>query len=533
MTEHARFSRRQVIAISAASALPLLTGELAAQDTAQPLRLAGPSGGLQTLDPALTRDLAGLFLVRQVYRGLLRFDADLQPVPDLAEGVETSSDLRTYTFRIRPNAAFADGTIITSAHVAASYRRALDPATAGGAASGLAAVTYLGDIAGASEMLAGSASQLSGLQMIDDRTISITLTGPGATFLTRLASVPTSIVDAGEAIADPQTWWQHPNATGPFAIDSLDDEMLVLVPNPAYIGMQPAIGRVEVVLGPNSAQPLNLFQAGEIDLVTAPASQSASLLEDPASSIEAEVARTPLFATDYIALGNTQPPLDDVHIRRALRFLISPDLVARAMFDGTVTAATGLIPEGMLGRSWPSAHIGADPELARREIGLSRYGTAERVPPIAIYAADIEPIEALRDLAAEALGLMIEAVAVGWSDFLGGLAARRFPAYGLYWGADYPDPEAFLGMLFRADGSENYTGYVNEAFDAILNQARSVADDDTRAGLYAEAQDILLEDAGVIPLYFDVGVTVSRPGLTGLDVTPLGILGLESVTSLP
>jgi ABC-type transport system substrate-binding protein len=268
-----------------------------------------------------------------------------------------------------------------------------------------------------------------------------------------------------------------------------------------------------------------------IDLVTAPVAQSAKQFEDPASSIESTVTRTPLFATDYIALGNSQPPLDDVHIRRALRCLISPELVAGSMFDGSVTAANGLIPEGMLGRSWPSVHTGADLGLARREVELSRYETPGAVPPISIYAADIEPVEALRDLAAE-IGLTIDAVLVNWSDFLSGLAARRFPAYGLYWGADYPDPEAFLGMLFRSDGSENYTGYVNEAFDAILQRARSVADLDSRAALYAEAQDILLEDAAVIPLYFDVGVTISRPGLAGLEVTPLGILGLESVTSV-
>jgi ABC-type oligopeptide transport system substrate-binding subunit len=149
------------------------------------------------------------------------------------------------------------------------------------------------------------------------------------------------------------------------------------------------------------------------------------------------------------------------------------------------------------------------------------------VPPFSIYAADIEPVEALRDTSLAELDLRIEAVAVNWNDFLDGLVQRRFPAYSLYWGADYPDPAAFLDILFRSDAPDNATGYRNADLDAILARARGESDTEHRADLYDAAQTELLNDGGVIPLYHDVAVSLVRPGVTGVDITPMGLLYLE------
>jgi oligopeptide transport system substrate-binding protein len=532
MIDTALFNRRALLSVAAVAGAPAWWRQaVATAQSGMALRMAGPSGGLQTLDPALTRDLDSIFLARQVFRGLLRFDLDLNPVSDLGELVETSDDLTTFVFRVRDGAAFADGRAITAEDVRASYLRALSPSTAGGSAGALAAVTYLRDMVGAADVLAGASASLEGVWVEDERTLTISLEQPGATFLTRLASVPTAIVDVEQAAADPAGWWTSPNATGPFLVDAFSSDLMRLVPNPAYIGTVPSIQAVEILLGNSASQPINLFQASSVDVASVATAQTAVGLSDPASSIVAEITHTPLFATGYIALGNTEPPLDDEHIRRALQLIISPDLVARSTFNGTVTAATGLIPNGMLGRSWDSPAFTHDPDAAREEVARSGFESAENIPPIRIYAADIEPVETLRDLALAELGITVEAIALDWGSFLLGLAERRFPAYGLYWGADYPDPEAMLRMLFHTMGSDNYTGYGNPDFDAILDDAQSEADLDRRARLYADAQDTLLADAAVIPLYFDIGVTISRPGISGLAISPLGILGLESVTS--
>jgi ABC-type transport system substrate-binding protein len=526
-----RLTRRQFLA--ATTVAPISTQARVYGRLGQPLvglRLAGPVAGLSTLDPALTRDLQAMTIVRQIFRGLLKFNASLEPVSDLGELVEQSADLRSYTFKLRDGAAFADGREMTAQNVIASFTRALSPSIAGGRASALAATAYLGDIAGASDVIKQLDNSVSGLREIDSKTLMIELEQPSATFLIRLASVPTSIVDVSEASDGSSTWWYQPNATGPFAVAEITDSLIRIQPNTSYVGVVPDL-EVSFLLGASASNPLNLFQDDDIDLIAGVSGPGSTQLQDPASTVDAVVGRTPLFATSYIALGNSQPPLDDIHIRRALQFLVSQSLVAESTYAGTVNAATGIIPNGMLGRDWTSS-LGPDIEQARAEIASSTYGTADEVPVIRVYAADIESVETLRDLALAELGLKVEAIEVRWDDFLSGLVERRFPAYGLYWGADYPDPEAILGMLFHSSGSDNYTGYVNPAFDAILNTARSVADIDDRAALYQQAQDLLIEDAAVIPLYFDVGVTIARPGIVGLEVTPLGMLGLESVTSV-
>ncbi|MER3485370.1 MAG: hypothetical protein C4345_04725, partial [Chloroflexota bacterium] len=137
--------------------------------------------------------------------------------------------------------------------------------------------------------------------------------------------------------------------------------------------------------------------------------------------------------------------------------------------------------------------------------------------------------EALRDTIQRDLGLRVEVVNVEWSDYVDGLVRRQYPAYELYWGADYPDPESLLLVLFGAGRADNYVDYANERFDAVLAAAAGEQDPAKRLELYRSAQQILLDDHVVIPLYFDVSYTLAKPWVKGLAVTPLGILSLERV----
>ena len=183
----------------------------------------------------------------------------------------------------------------------------------------------------------------------------------------------------------------------------------------------------------------------------------------------------------------------------------------------------------MLGVEWNEPELPYDLEAAQAELTKSRYGAAAPVPPIAIYATDIAVVETFRDVIAENLGLTIDAMSVPWSDFLNGLSAQDYDAYSLYWGADYPDPEALLWMLFGSDSPDNYTAYTNPELEQMLAAAREEPELDQRIAHYRSAQRILLEDAAVIPLYVDVGYSIRREGVAGLTVTPMGILGLERI----
>ncbi len=496
------------------------------------LRLAGSTTGPASLDPALSRDLPTNFLIRQIYRGLVSLDPDLQPELALAATVDVSSDGLTYTLSIRESARFHDGRVVTPEDVQFSLTRALDPQTAGGFRDGLAGATYLRDIAGADDVLSGAAESLSGIAIVGDRSVAISLTRHSPTFLMKLASAPASIVDAQQVRANPD-WWVLPNGSGPFSVASWEPgNSLALVAADSWWEGRAQVESIAMRLGTSASQPINLFQAGEIDLVEDVPAEIVELIVDPASGVQyGALIETSLFATVFIALGNAVAPLDDAHVRKALQRVFPREFVAEATYNGAVATASGIVPPGMFNRQWPNQYPPHDVASAREELRLSRYGSAEQVPPISIYAADIAFVESIRDVASQSLGLRIEAVQVPWLDFLNGLAERRFPAYSLYWGADYPDPESMIEMLFGSSSPDNYTGYWNDELDELLNAART-SDRSERIALFDLANQLLIDDAALIPLYHPTGFTLLREGLGGVDVTPMGIVGLETIQGL-
>jgi ABC-type transport system substrate-binding protein len=538
-----RLHRRDLVRSAvAATATAKLTraGCASARDAESPpwnpadgVRLAGPVSGLSSLDPVLVRETGAMFLLQQLYRGLVSLDASLEPVPELAARVDRAADGLAYDVTLRPGAAFHDGRIVSPDDVRGSFTRALDPRTAGGDASALAAVTFLRDIAGADDVLAGTASTLTGVEVTGDRTLTIRLARPSPAFLTKLASVTASIVDVTQVAGDP-AWADAPNGSGPFRLRSWNPEsMLELEAADTWWAGRPEATAIEARLGTSATLPLNLYQAGAVDLVWGVPAELVDLVQDPASGVSyGELIRTELFATSYIAFSNTVPPFDDPHVRRALQLVFPSDAIAGAMFDGAVVPASGIVPPGMAGRDWRVDSPSIDVESARAELARSGYGSASAVPPMQVYAADIAPVEALRDVAHRELDLRVEAVQVNWPDFIGGLVNGRFPAYAIFWSADYPDPESMIDMLFASTSADNYTGYANPALDDLLDQARRETGA-ARLDLFARANQLLVEDVAVLPLYHDVGFALARPGMAGLRVTPMGLLGLESLHGQP
>lgn len=530
-----RFNRRSFLAgLGLAGVTPAVFSRVSAQEGAwspsDGLRLAGPVQGLETLDPALSRDNSTNALVRQVARGLMGYDEQLLAVPELAASVDVSADQVEYTFTLRDDAGFHDGRAIEAEDVAFSLSRALSPATSATAGFPLMGTTFLGDIAGAEEVRSGDADRLDGVEVIDTRTVHIRLQGPSTTFLMRLASVPASILDRHQDMADPH-WWLAMNGSGPYRIVSVDPATeVVLRAMETWHGKDVPVRDVWVRLGMDASLPENLIQGGEIDLVDNVYPGLAPLLLDPALSLDGyQMYEQSQFGLTYIAIGGRAEPLDDVHIRRAIQLGFDVPTFVDAAHGETALVPEGIIPQGVLGRVWRGSMPARDLDAARTEIVASSYGAAERVPSIRIHATDIEPIEAMRATLARDLGLQVEPIQVNWGDFLNGLADRRWDAYSVFWSMDYPDPEALLRMLWASDSADNYTGYANDEFDALLDASRREADDIVRHDLYMEAQQMLIDDVAVIPLSVPKRYSFARPGFTYLPVTAIGLLGLERV----
>lgn len=519
-----------VVKTQASAPVVITASERVSQATPSGEQLFRMAGGIDdpvSLDPALARDLSTAFLVRQVFRGLTRLGDDLVAEPELADRIEISADGTTYTFRLRPEIAFHNGDPITAEDVAFSLARSLTPATAGGNAGLLAGPTYISDIAGAAEVLSGEAETLSGVRVIDDRTLEIELDEPSSTFLTRLASPAATVVDAAD-VTRPD-WWTNPNGSGPFRIvEWAPGERLLLGRFDEYFAGAPPLEEINILYGPSASQPFNLYQADVIDTTSVPI-LSAERALDPDSPLVNQVTETPVLATGYIAFRSDVEPLDDPHIRRAIQLAFPRHKIAAVTFDGLLLPADGLVPPGMLGREWPVEAAPYDLEAAKEELARSRYGSAEAVPPIQIYTAGGVGSGALREVIEADLGLEVDVIQVDWPEFNAGLTQREYPGLELLWGADYPDPETFLWSLFHSESPDNYSDYNNPEYDALLDQAALTLDENERAALYDRAQQVLADDNVMIPLYHETRYTLAKPTVRGLEVTPLGILYLDGV----
>ncbi|MCA9860272.1 MAG: hypothetical protein KC438_11145, partial [Thermomicrobiales bacterium] len=128
------------------------------------------------------------------------------------------------------------------------------------------------------------------------------------------------------------------------------------------------------------------------------------------------------------------------------------------------------------------------------------------------------------------LGLRIDVVSVEWTEYLSTLPRQTYPAYSIYWGADFPDPESLLLPLFGSGQADNYIGYSNPAFDELLAQAAAEQDSDVRVELYRQANQLLMDDSVVLPFYYDRSYMLVRPWVQGVQLTPLGILYLDSIS---
>ncbi|MBX0329977.1 peptide ABC transporter substrate-binding protein [Oscillochloris sp. ZM17-4] len=477
-----------------------------------------------TLDPALAGDVGSAFIIRQLFSGLTRLNSRLEVQPDLAASWVVSPDGLTYTFSLRMDARFADGAPITSDDVIYSLERASDP----GLAKFLPAATYLGDIVGVREKIAGKASSISGLSAPDAHTVVMQIDSPKSYFLAKLSHVTSFVVDRRAVEADGRgDWTERPNGSGPFAIERWDhDQLLVLKRNLNFYRDIPKLDRVRFLMGAAASNPMQLYEQGDIDVTDVP-TYALARVEDTSSALSKELLRVPQLSIYYMGLNVSLPPFDDPKVRQAFALLIDRAKVAEVTLDGAAEAARGILPPGMPGYDPQLPQAESDIARAKALLAESRYGGADKLPPIAAYGSWAGT---LAEVAKDELGITIEVRGYeDYGDFLAALDANTFQIYGSGWIADYPDPENFLDVLFRGGSGENHTSYDSPQVNDLLSRAAVEKDEAARFDLYHQAERQILADAPVIPIYHDIAYTLVKPYVRGLEVTPMGILDLSTV----
>ncbi len=165
-----------------------------------------------TLDPAVTGEMTSHQYITQLFSGLVCLDDNLEPAPDIAQSWQVSDDGKTYTFYLRGDVSFHDGRGVKAEDFEYSWQRACDPTT-----GSLTAASYLGDIIGAKEVIAGEAEEIGGVRVIDDYTLEVTIDAPKSYFLSKLTYSTAYVVDRAN-VESGEEWWHSPNGTGPFKL---------------------------------------------------------------------------------------------------------------------------------------------------------------------------------------------------------------------------------------------------------------------------------------------------------------------------
>lgn len=482
-----------------------------------------------TLDPAVAGELTSHEYIVQIYGGLLAFDDNLQSRPNIAQSWQLSGDGRTYTFSLRRDVKFHNGKGVTAADFKYSWERAATPST-----KSQTAASYLGDIVGIKEMLTGRATAASGITVVDDYTLQVTIDSPKTYFLSKL-TYPTSYVVDRESVRG-NNWWRQPNGTGPFKLKRWEqNKELVLERNDLFYGEKAKLD--SVVFGLYSGNPMDLYEMGKID-ATGTSGSFIYRVTDPASHFSRELTVVPELAFFYAGFNAAKPPFDDANIRRAFSMAVDKDKLAALVFHGTVQRADGILPPGMPGYNKNVSGLRYDVAEAKRLIAASKYGDVSKLPTITIttsgYGGSLgNDVEALVYQWRQNLGVDIKVRQLEPEVFLYKLPEELDNMYVSGWVADYPHPQDFLDILFHTDSEINYGRYSNREVDALLDSANAEVRSEQSMKLYQDAEQKLVSDAAAFPLWFGKSHTLSKPYVKGYKPNPLGIVMLNRVSVEP
>ena len=468
-----------------------------------------------SLDPIQVRDTTGAEIAVEVFGGLVSLDTDLEVIPDLAEDWDVSDD-RVYTFRLREDATFHDGTPVTAEDVKASLERAADPDNASPTA-----LTYLGAIEGFEERYAGDADEVTGIQVIDQRTVEITLEQPRDWFLKELTYPVAYVVDTRQVEEDPETWVRNPNGTGPYRLaEFMPGQHIELRANEDYHLGEPSLEQVFIELAGGSI--LTRYENNEIHIGAVPAIELEAV-QDGTSPLSDDYVPQPRLAVFYIAFNMDQEPFDDPRIRQALAMSIDREAINDVIYFGTQRVADGIVPPGIEGHDDSISSYEYDLEQARELIDESDYTPGDRI--VLTYsgggAQSPQLLTAIQSMWLDDLGVEVELQQVDFAAYLREVRQGTFQAYHAGWAADYPDPENFIDKLFAADSPQNELGYENPDVQALIEEARTETDTARRHELLNQAEQLILDDAVVVPLLWPVDHQLVKPCVQGWPETPM------------
>ena len=522
------------------------THTLPARAARQTLALGIGSGKIQ-LDPTQVMDTQTTRMEEALYGGLVQLDDTTHVQPQLAASWQESQDGRAWTFHLRPNLKFSDGSPLTSQDVAFSLDRALDPAQGSPLAS-----TYLGDLQNADLRLSGRVPTLIGtsILMLDPTTIMLKTSGSIA-FLPAMLTAPCALIlEKSLVMRYGARFVDHLSeggASGPFKFARRTSSNTIdLVPNPYYYGPKPQLTTLSFAFFDSSASSYKAYLADQVAMTEIPSSRLGEV-----NNADDFHAASQLWVT-YYAMNYLVKPFDNLHIRQAFALALDKQLIADVVQKKSVVATNHIIPAGEDGfnpklvgpRGVTSLHD--DPVSAQQLLrtGLVEEGlvSSDQLPPITFSYENTPQARDEATMAQEmwqnVLGIKVHLQPLSISELLNREQASANNPHGLQlwrlsWSADYPDPQDWTTLQFGLNAPDNTVNYAqnNSASAAkqrevqqMLQEADRQADHARRIQLYQYAEQSLVNDVARIPLYQAQDNYLLKPGVNGYTINAMGTI---------
>jgi ABC-type oligopeptide transport system substrate-binding subunit len=468
-----------------------------------------------TLDPMMAGDGISSEMVEHLFSGLAEWGPEQDVVPDVAETWEVLEGGRKYIFHLRDDVCWSDGTSVTAGDFEYAWKRRLEPTARSPNAS------LLFDVKSARAYHRGEVSNPDevGVKALDEFTLVVELEEPTGYFPFLLAQsatypVPRHVV---EVLGEIWTEVEHIVSNGPFSLEAWQRKhSLVLTRNPRYHGKFTGnVQRVELLSWVEHDSILwGLYDADDLDIV---GNLTPEGIDFARQRHPGDLVSGPALFTEYIGFNVSQPPFNDPRVRLAFVLAIDRETLADVVTRGyEFPAKGGFIPPGMPGHS---AGIGLpyNPDRARQLLYEAGYPGGNGLPIVELVA-DVDLVREYQYLQTqwrEILGVEMIWRVMEYEGFVERLDRELPSMFFTACEAYYPDPDSFLRIKFP----KRWTRWQNKAYTRLVEEARRVTDQVTRLKLYQQADQILVEEAAIMPLTYGRWYLLVKPWVRNLIIT--------------
>ena len=462
----------------------------------------------ESIDPHVVTDQVGMRVASALFEGLCRIDEAGKPQPGMAVRWEVTPDRKTYTFHLRPNTMWSDGTPLGTQDFIYSWKRVLTPDFGADYASQL----YV--IKNARQYHEGTLKDFTqvGVTALDDRTLRVELENPTPYFIDLCAITPFSPVPR-HVIEKHGTAWIKPGAligNGSYILEDwlLDDRISLRRNQNYWDAANVPMKSIDIlpISEPNTA--INYFLTGQADLIMdkgmVPTSLTARLKQEP------YFHTGPFLGSFFTRFNVRRAPFDNPKIRLAFSLAIDRKRVTEKITQLGERDAFSLTPPGTGQNYQPPPGPGFDPERARRLLAEAGYPGGKGFPRVE-YLYFPKPVERniaveLQAMWQEHLGVSVDLAKQEWKIYLASMKEMNYQLCRSSWVGDYNDPGTFLEMFLSVSGN-NSTGWASPQYDDLIAAAAREADLARRNTLFQQAEKLLVtDDCVILPIYHYVGV---------------------------